>query len=532
LWFFGGDLFMASFRKIALYGVMLSFVLSLGSVATADTLVLTFVNGTATAAKPGACSGIPWINGAEFRMCNPSGTLGGGAPLQKSSINGGETYTFTNGVLTAVTGTPGNPGATSPPSPAAPTAGTNTAWQQDANFFSVPFNFLAPYSGSLAGNYYGNATYIGGIPSAGNNIPFIFAPVLEAQWGNTYFPLGQSQAAGGDGGLDNALGITFTAEITNVVTSGNTVTFDFHMYANERIDTAEDPGSAGFSDWTAQWHQQGSGTYTDTTPPTVSSTNPTDGASGISPSLTAISVTFSESMDPASITAGAITLSGGETVGAPTASNQNKTFTFPITSSPLTVFTAYTITFNAGPTDAGGNALTLPAAKTFNTGTDDLIPPTITGRSPASGATGILVTTPIVVTFSEAMDAGTANAITVKRTSDNAPVAGTVAPSAGNTVFTFSPSADLADGTQYTVTVAGATAKDTSNNALGADDIWSFTTAGIVTTTQPVLESNGKGNGLLAGCTINPRATFDPTLLSMLLGSFGYLAWRRRRSKS
>jgi hypothetical protein len=512
---------------------MLSVVLGLGAEATADTLVLTFANGTATAAKPGNCSGLSWDAGAEFRMCNPTGAaLGGGNPLQKDSILGGETYTFTNGVLTGVTGTPGNPGANSPSSPAAPTAGTNTAWQQDAIFFFVPFNFLAPYSGSLAGTFYGNATYIGGTPSAGNNISFIFAPVLEAQWGNTYFPLGQSQAAGGDGGLDNALGITFTADISNVVTAGNTVTFDFHMYANERIDTAEDPGSAGFSDWTAQWHQQGTGSYTDTTAPTVSSTDPADNAINVPTGQTNITVTFSEPMDVASVTAGAISLSGGETVGAPTASNQNKTFSFPITSTPLTGSTTYTITFNAGPTDAGGNALTLPVPNPIDFTTAagvDIDPPGISGRSPASGATGIQVTTTIVVTFDEPMAAGTASAITVKRTSDNAPVAGTVTPSVGNTVFTFNPSADLANDTQYTVTVAAATAEDTSGNNLAADDAWSFTTAGLGVSSLPVIESNGQGNGLFAGCAMNPRAKFDPSLLAMLLGSFGYLAWRRRR---
>jgi len=105
----------------------------------------------------------------------------------------------------------------------------------------------------------------------------------------------------------------------------------------------------------------------DTTPPTVSSTSPANGATGISPSVAGITVTFSEAMNPASVTAGAITLSGGETVGTPTTSNDT-TFVFLITSSPLAPNTLYTVTFNAGPTDVAGNALTLPSAISFTTG--------------------------------------------------------------------------------------------------------------------------------------------------------------------
>ena len=75
-------------------------------------LTLTFADSTATAAKPGACSGIAWTGGAEFRICSSSGNaFSGGAPVQKNAITGGETYSFNDaGVMTGVTGTPGNLG--------------------------------------------------------------------------------------------------------------------------------------------------------------------------------------------------------------------------------------------------------------------------------------------------------------------------------------------------------------------------------------------------------------------------------------
>ncbi len=523
------------------------FVASLGlalagsnSAAVADSLVLTFVNSTAVSAKPGACSSIPWTAGAEFRMCDIGGALGGGLPLQKNTISGGETYTFSDaGVLTGITGTTTNPGATFAGS-AAPTAGTNVTWQQNANFFGGAFNFLAPASGSLAGAAYGNATYIGGVPTAGTSAPFILAPVLEAQWGNTWFPLGQTFTVAN--GIDAASGITFTADITNV--TANTVThvlsFDFHMYANECIDGGsslgcttggggEDPGSAGFGGWTAEWHMQGTGSYTDTTAPSLSSTSPTNGATEIATNTASYDVTFSEPMAVGSITSGFITISGGVTVGPPTASNSDKTFSFPITSGDLAGSTTFTVEFNADPTDFAGNAVTLPDRSFTTAAGADSIAPTITTRSPVSGATGVSITTTIAVTFdptiSVAMRPATAGSITVVKTSDSSSVAGLVTTS-DNTTFTFTPTSDLAYLTQYTVTVAAATAEDAAGNNLAANDSWSFTTADSATATIADL----KTEPLSSGCTISPRAKFDPTLLAMLLGSFGWLAWRRRRN--
>jgi len=249
--------------KKTLLAAALGLTFNIVTPAAHASLVLTFTDSTATAAKPGACSGIAWTAGAEFRLCTPTGdSLGFGSPLQKNAIIGGETYTFSDAdVMTGVTGTPGNVGAISVPGSAAPTPGTNPTMHQNTFFGGPAFNLLAPITGTLAGTAYGPATYVGGVPVAGSNIPFITAPVFEAQWGGTWFPLGASSG-----------GMTFIADISNVVTLGNTTTFDFHLFANECIDGAlaagcslgggEDPGDAGFSGWTFQWHQQGSGVHT------------------------------------------------------------------------------------------------------------------------------------------------------------------------------------------------------------------------------------------------------------------------------
>lgn len=92
---------------------------------------------------------------------------------------------------------------------------------------------------------------LGGIPAVGTNMTFLNAPVLEMQL------LGAWMTPGSASG-----GVAFIADVSNVVTVGNTTTFDFHLFANELIQATEDPNAIGFAGWTLEWHQQGSGVYT------------------------------------------------------------------------------------------------------------------------------------------------------------------------------------------------------------------------------------------------------------------------------
>lgn len=187
-------------------------------------------------------SGVPFsaafAAGMEFRMISPFASIGGGG--EKDTIFGGETWAFDGNPtdsMTALTGLPLNSGAAN--SPVAPTAGTNEALLQVAPFFGGDFTFLAPTTTNLAGGAYG-----AGKLNFGSTDNFsIFFSVLEAQWGGTYFPLG-SVGTDGDG-----LGITF--DCTGAL-SGN-----IHCEAEELIDAAEDPGAAGFAQWTAQWDMTG-----------------------------------------------------------------------------------------------------------------------------------------------------------------------------------------------------------------------------------------------------------------------------------
>jgi glucose/arabinose dehydrogenase len=110
------------------------------------------------------------------------------------------------------------------------------------------------------------------------------------------------------------------------------------------------------------------------------------------------------------------------------------------------------------------------------TGTDT-VAPTVTSTTPAGGATGVAVNTPITVRFSEGMAAGTITAATLElRGPGGALVGRTVTYDAANQAATITPSAALAAATQYTVAVrTGVT--DAAGNALAADHQFSFTTA-------------------------------------------------------
>src|SRR5205807_327399 len=104
----------------------------------------------------------------------------------------------------------------------------------------------------------------------------------------------------------------------------------------------------------------------DTTPPTVLSTSPADGATNV-PITTVVTATFSEAMDASTINGTTFTLkvtSGGAAVaGTVTYDAATHVATFTPTAS-LLPSTGYTATVTTGAKDAAGNALS-PGTVTF-----------------------------------------------------------------------------------------------------------------------------------------------------------------------
>ncbi|TPW09887.1 MAG: hypothetical protein FD130_2375 [Halothiobacillaceae bacterium] len=101
----------------------------------------------------------------------------------------------------------------------------------------------------------------------------------------------------------------------------------------------------------------------DTTPPTVLTTTPANGAANV-PVDGAIAVTFSEVMRAATLTSATFTVEGA--VGAVSYSNGSAAFT---PTADLLPNTTYTAAVDGSVTDTSGNALTTRYTWQFTTGT-------------------------------------------------------------------------------------------------------------------------------------------------------------------
>ena len=221
----------------------------------------------------------------------------------------------------------------------------------------------------------------------------------------------------------------------------------------------------------------------DTTPPTVSSVTPTANATGVS-IATAVTATFSEALNASTVTGTNVVLQdpSHNTVSA-TVSYNASTMTATLTPSALLAYaTAYTATIKGGTggvTDLAGNALATNFVWTFTTAADTT-PPTVSGMTPAVGATGVPITTAVTATFSEAMNVSSINTSTVLLTNpSNGVVPATVVYNTSTFTATLTPNAALAPSTTYTATVEGGAGgvTDLAGNAMTANTTWSFTTA-------------------------------------------------------
>ncbi len=123
--------------------------------------------------------------------------------------------------------------------------------------------------------------------------------------------------------------------------------------------------------------------------------------------------------------------------------------------------------------------------------------PTILSKTPANGATNVVLNGPVSATFSEPMDPATLTAATFTLTSGAAvtPVAGTVVYA--NSKATFWPAAHLDSGASYTATITTA-AKSAAGLAMAASASWSFTTGTDVAPGLPVNLGTAGGFAILA----------------------------------
>ena len=238
--------------------------------------------------------------------------------------------------------------------------------------------------------------------------------------------------------------------------------------------------------------------FTTGTPPTVASTSPANGATNVLAS-TAISITFNRTTN---VTASAFKLECP--VGTPKAftispAPPGGVTTFTLTpSAPLPASTTCTVTAVAAQITDAASGVNMAADFVFSFTTDT--PPTVTGNTPANGATSVPLNTTVTFTFSKAVNV-TASAFKLECPTGT-PEAFTLSPSppGGTTTFTLTPSANLPAGTVCTATAVAAQIADLVGTHLAADFASSFTTdtPPAVTTTVP---ANG-ANPVLASTTV------------------------------
>jgi hypothetical protein len=254
-------------------------------------------------------------------------------------------------------------------------------------------------------------------------------------------------------------------------------------------------------------------THVDNTSPRPTSVSPADATSSVATSTT-VTATFPRAMDSASVLAG-FTLSGpaGNVAAAVTFnSTTNKATLTP--KATLAESTAYTAKLATSVKDTAGKTLYQAYTWTFSTG---IMPPTVTAKTPAGGATGVSLSVAPTATFSRPMTDATINASTVTLTGPSGAVAAAVSYSAAAKVVTITPNANLVYSTLYTVSLSSAI-KSTENVALEPTS-WSFTTSvpsvpPTVTGQTPALAATGVGTGA------DPTATFSRDMkASSLTGS-------------
>jgi hypothetical protein len=217
--------------------------------------------------------------------------------------------------------------------------------------------------------------------------------------------------------------------------------------------------------------------------PVVVSFLPANGATGIA-LAPAISATFNETMNPATINTSTFTLTGPGNIGvAGTVVGSGLTATFTPTL-PLAPNTSYTAMITMGAQSNLGFGLAANFTWTFMTG----FVPVVTSTIPGNGAINVPLNQRITAAFNQPLNPATitaAGAFTVTATGGGA-VSGTVTYVAGANTAIFTPTANLAATTPYTIMISSA-AQSVGGIPLATAFTSTFTTGITVNSTAPTV---------------------------------------------
>jgi len=227
----------------------------------------------------------------------------------------------------------------------------------------------------------------------------------------------------------------------------------------------------------------GSASQESDSPPTVLSTFPVSNQGAVAMN-TAIAVTFSETIDPATINAQTLILTKGGVPVAGSVECFGTTALFTPGGNLLLPGTIYSATVTTGVKDLAGNTLAANYNWEFTTGvTQDGTAPTVLFHFPASNAGAVAINTAIAATFSETIDPTTINPQTFILKKDGVTQAAGIVTYFGTSAV-FKPDANLSANASYSATVTTGV-KDMAGNALAANVSWNFTTGSATDTVFP-----------------------------------------------
>jgi O-glycosyl hydrolase len=231
-----------------------------------------------------------------------------------------------------------------------------------------------------------------------------------------------------------------------------------------------------------------------------------------------VTATFNEVLNGSTVSSATfkLTAAGGTAVtGNVSYSAGTSTATFT-PASPLAYNTVYTATIATGVQTPAGIALGANDTWSFTTATGPA--PTVTAVTPSDGSTGVIASTTVTATFSEAMTASSITASTFTLTPQGgAAVPATVSYNSTTFTATLMPNAPLAPNTTYTATVTTGVVGATGS-AIANVNSWSFTTAeGPVPTVTAVTPLGGStGNNIASTVTVTFSEAMDPTTVTAL----------------
>ena len=239
----------------------------------------------------------------------------------------------------------------------------------------------------------------------------------------------------------------------------------------------------------------------DTTPPTIISVTPNNGATGIGPNGQVV-ITFSKSMNPGTLTAccsggyynNVALFANGSRLGfSPSVSADNRTLT--LSNLGLPAATTISVIVTSAVTDLSGNMLAdfqsqFTTAPSFDTSHGSVV-----NQRPGNGATGVPVTSGITLFVNKSLNASTVtNAVHVSQNGQL--VSGTVNVTNNGQTVQFTSTAPFQNASLIQVFL-DTTATDTVGNYVNSYQS-SFTTVSDPDTTAPGVVNdipvNGAGN--------------------------------------